>query len=774
LKLRLYRNNKGSSLVLVIIVLAFVGILATVALWASLTNFQMKVTDRNVTDNFYSAEGVLDQIRVGLQNDVSGSMSDAYKTVMQEYASLSEEDREDRFSAEYINELSQKLSYTKKSVTYGGATIAADRLCSIEKLTKYVYVDSSKGSFVLKNGGTVTEGDEKEYCFLNIVSSGIVIDNLVVEYTDHKGNLSIIQTDILLQVPNLNMVSSSSAPQVFDYSIIGNAGVEFKGPGTTLIGSMYAGSQYALSGKNTSYTGSEDEYYKSLVIANTSNVDFSKAATVIADGDLWAISTTGSADTLTTGKTTQLWARNINLKNATALLAGVTNVGDDMVLSGEGSKLTIKGNYVGYGDNRTGDEGSSAIIINGKNSVLDMSEAKLVALSGYAYINTGAITTTNSQTSTNTTDVTKNNNIQLGESILVKGDQIAYLVPSECVATVGWTDSSAGTSAFKKNPLTVAEYNKIKDDTATYKLVDENVITKTGKSISEYIESGQKSYQTVLVPSKTGNPDDGLVYLYLNLSAKMASQYFMDYYNAGSEKLTKYNDFYTNGITAAGEDTTISTAGTYAEYEEGKLSYSTGTDNVNVGNLPNTYEALTTKLVSDHALLSSTDAKTVFENVINKDVLESFLSGGEYTASQSGTGGEELHIVLTDNKNGDPYVFNDGNQKHVYIIVATGDVFIDANFTGTVIADGKVTVGTDGTVEVDSNITVQKTTTENIKKMLLMSCAKGSTTKTMYQFFKDGNEYIASGFIGSSSTGSSDTGEVNLSDLITYQDWKKK
>jgi hypothetical protein len=766
--------------VLVIIVLAFVGILATVALWGSLTNYQMKVTDRNVTNNFYSAEGVLDQIRVGLQNDVSDSLSDAYRTVMQEYASLSEDDREDRFSGEYINELSQKLSYTKKSVTYGGATIAADRLCSIEKLTKYVYVDSAKGSFVLKSGGSVAEEDEKEYCFLNIVASGIVIDNLIVEYTDYKGNLSIIQTDILLQVPDLNMVSSSSAPQVFEYSIIGNAGVEFLGPNATLEGgSMYAGSQYALSGKNTSYTTTENEYYKSLVIANTSNVDFSKAANIVVDGDLWVSGKTGDP-TIKTGDTTQLWARNINLSSATALFTGVTNVADDTVLLNEGSKLTIKGNYLGYGDNKTGDEGSSAIIINGKNSELVMNEAKFVVLSGYAYINTGAITTTNGKTKTNTTDIDKNSNIQLGESILVKGDQIAYLVPSECVGTVGGTDTTAGTSAFKKNPLTVAEYNKITADTATYKLVDENVITKTGKSISEYVEEGQKSYQTVLVPSKTGNPDDGLVYLYLNLSAKKASQYFMDYYNAGSEKLTKYNDFYTNGISVAGEDTTISTAGTYAEYEEGKLSYSTGTDNVNVGNLPNTYEALTTKLVSDHALLSSTDAKTVFENVINKSDLTSFLSGGEYTASQSGTGGEELHIVLTDNAGtaehpGTPYVFDDGNSKHVYIIVATGDVYINKNFTGTVIADGEVKVGTKDGIQVTDNITIKKTTTENIKKMLLMSCVKGTNTKSMYEFFKDGSEYIASGFIGSTSSASSSaTGEVDLSDLITYQDWMKK
>ena len=55
-------NDKGSALVTVIVACAVIGLLAVVSLWASLINYQMKITDTKVKSNFYSAESVLDQI----------------------------------------------------------------------------------------------------------------------------------------------------------------------------------------------------------------------------------------------------------------------------------------------------------------------------------------------------------------------------------------------------------------------------------------------------------------------------------------------------------------------------------------------------------------------------------------------------------------------------------------------------------------------------------------------------------------------------------------
>jgi hypothetical protein len=761
--------------VLVIVVLAFVGILATVALYTSITNFQMKVTDRNVTNSFYSAEGVLDQIRVGLQNDVSEALGKAYTETMKQYASLTEDERESLFSSKYIGALRLSLNPSGSITLADGTAVDAQMLCEIGKLKNYI-ASTVRPQVNLKNG----KNDPSDCCFLNVTTSGLVIKDLVVEFTDDTDNLSIIQTDILLQIPDLNMVGSANAPQVFDYPLIGNAGVEFLGQNTTVKGSVYAGSQYALNAVRKDGT-TEEDYYKSLVIADTSTVNFTQAPYVIADGDLWVNGITGSSYAIETNKSGQVWARNINLKDSTALLSGTTYVWDDMTLLGDGSQVKIAGTYAGYGSSTVGDDGSSAIIINGKNSVLDMSEAKSVVVAGYAYINTGNISTKE--------EGKTNSDVQLGESIMVKGDQIAYLVPTECVATVGGDKDTEGTSRYKKNPLTVAEYNAVEaDDTCT--LVDFNVTTKTGHTLATYFgadASVDTAIRKVWVPSKTGNPDDGLVYLYLNMDAKTASQYFMDYYKAGDDKLKKYNAFYTDGINAIGENTTINTAGTYVEYTEDKssgkdvpltLKYDTGTDTINgTGSLADIYDALTTKLVSDPAEITELDYDTVFENVIDKAFLKDFLkncTNKTFTASQSGTGGQTLYVVMVDNEGGDPYVFEDDNNKHVYIIVATGDVYINESFTGTVIADGKVKIGTKNGIQTTDNITVQKTTTENIKKLLLVLCENNnSQSVNLYTFFRDGSVYISNGFTGSSS-GSTASDEVELSNLITYQNWKKK
>lgn len=60
-------DNRGASFVMVVVAMAIVAVLAVTVLWIALMNLQMKVTDEKNTDNFYSAEGVLDQICTGLQ-----------------------------------------------------------------------------------------------------------------------------------------------------------------------------------------------------------------------------------------------------------------------------------------------------------------------------------------------------------------------------------------------------------------------------------------------------------------------------------------------------------------------------------------------------------------------------------------------------------------------------------------------------------------------------------------------------------------------------------
>jgi hypothetical protein len=402
-----------------------------------------------------------------------------------------------------------------------------------------------------------------------------------------------------------------------------------------------------------------------------------------------------------------------------------------------------------------------------------------MAVGGYAYIGTSKIA------SDGTTVITNGSDIQMGESIAVKGDQIAYLVPVECIATKN------GTSMLSQNPISVGDYenflklmesNDGKDD--QYQLVDASVtIKKTKKKLSGYLgdKTVSEAYTKIVVPSKTGRQEDGLVYFYLNLDADMATQYFQDYYGTNSTKLTNYTKFYTDGIQALGENAQIYTAGTYAQYtsDAASVSYEIGDDPVNggLGNCPYIYEALTTKLITAYAELSTEEiGKTVFSNLISVEELKNFLStcpGKKFETSVETANGGKMTLVLVDNAGGSAYFHTDGNEKNSYLVIATGDVNVEANFVGTILAGGKVTV------QNSANITIKPAETEYTKKLLAAECTNGSVVTYAYNFLKDGSIYMISGFTGSSNAASGntlvgDSAAVDLGDLITYQNWKKK
>ena len=76
-------------MVVVIIAMAFIGILASVLMYMSLLNYQMKVNNLKAKDNFYSAETVLDEIRTAMGERVSASVGSAYELVLKNYEATS-------------------------------------------------------------------------------------------------------------------------------------------------------------------------------------------------------------------------------------------------------------------------------------------------------------------------------------------------------------------------------------------------------------------------------------------------------------------------------------------------------------------------------------------------------------------------------------------------------------------------------------------------------------------------------------------------------------
>ena len=68
------QDNKGSAIVMVLVSMAFVGIMASMLMFVTYNNYRMKITDYKAKDNFYSAEMAMDEIRAG----VSGKVYEAF------------------------------------------------------------------------------------------------------------------------------------------------------------------------------------------------------------------------------------------------------------------------------------------------------------------------------------------------------------------------------------------------------------------------------------------------------------------------------------------------------------------------------------------------------------------------------------------------------------------------------------------------------------------------------------------------------------------------
>ena len=110
-------GNKGSSLILVILAIAFIGMLVAMVSYGSYYNYLMKYSDRTSKDSFYTAETALEEINAGLQREISDAMAEAYTAVLQENpangSGLSE--KSEKFASLFKAKIQKKLKFVPAS-----------------------------------------------------------------------------------------------------------------------------------------------------------------------------------------------------------------------------------------------------------------------------------------------------------------------------------------------------------------------------------------------------------------------------------------------------------------------------------------------------------------------------------------------------------------------------------------------------------------------------------------------------------------------------------
>lgn len=743
-------NKKGAGMVTVIIAIALVTILCSIVLEISYLNYKMKQTNLKSKDNFYSAETALDEISMGLQNEViSPAISEAYLTVMEEYALYD--------TTEKKNERMQQVYYERiwAKIGVAGGFDKYDPAYLLSFVTQQW--DDTTSSGVLITGGSCNMATYE--------GKGVVLEGVEVYYRDTAGYSTTITTDIRLVCPVMQFGNSTTLPDIMQYCVIADTNTVITSVSNTnpvnFKGNVYAGN-IDVNAASSAFAVTFDDF---SALVSKSNVNVNKG-------------------TVTFNGSGNLWTSSIVLDSAMVTINSGANLSNDVNLKGNRSNIHIANRFNGYGCDINDASKSSAILVNGTESTVDFSGAENVTIAGHAFVGTkqnnlGAIGNT-------TTGAGKN--AFTGESIAIKSNQFMYLVPGECIGvpytekTVsGVTTRTYGKSMYGANPMTATQYNNI-NVPGVEAVVTNVVVSKLGHSLAGYISMNGSTpdIEKVFVRSNSG---ETMVYFYMTFANETsANQYFKDYYSLNKAEVDSYYDVYAKNIIIpnVANMVRLQTAGNI-------LKYNGTTDTVTA--LDNTVNDASIKLAASSSLYSaqmaslckrllttgaddfiSKDADGVFGNIVDVAAFKTFVNAVGAGAPKevvfpeapvSGAATASCYAVLVNNEGSTEYVYDSAKDNlydgKLHLIIATGNVRVSHDFNGLIFTDGTVTV------EPGVKLTADP---DNVRLALRL---KSASDKYVYEYMLDGANIANVGAkVGDTVT------SLNLADMVVYENWKKR
>ena len=824
------KDNKGFSLVTVIIAVAFIGILGMLVLYIAFQNFNMKTAGIKGKDGFYTAEQALEEIRLGLQQDVGDSMSAAYIEVMEDYNKKSDsadtvldELRQKEFEETFLEMLTARVRGSEKN---GQSELPLNQY-SMDYLRGYVDLDQMDDFDKSTETLIVTTADGRTPVIASDAEKGLLLKNLKVIYVDAKGYASIIETDIRLGIPKIQFPTPSTLPDLMNMVVVAQGGIVCKASErvtasaalTSITGSIYAGN---LENFNTS-----DSMSTSIQIEKNTALSIASGDKIVTSGEI-AVDENG---TFSTKSGVILWTHGIRMTEGNVTLSGTTYVADDLTVeknakSSDGSQVVIAGEYYGFGSPDSAKESknytqtgqtkendlprlydtlsdadlSSGIVINGRNTIIDLSGVKKFLLAGRNYISVSGVK--------GTAGTAANKDVMLGESLSVKGSQLAYLVPAALLKT--------GSEVSASNPMNYKDYIKsdlMKKDDDQQVDWDETVSAWGGKSLSEIGVDKSKPIQTVFYNDNAGG---GYVYFYLNFTDNEKASDFMQTYAANStNKLNQDLSFYfgkNSGITVADRDSYVRyvTNGNILTYD-GDRSENGVDDATNPEsdeklqqeqvNMQNTWYALNRKMITSVDLLNtdvkdkegishdeSSYTRSVFDNLVNEKQMVEFLQNKnrdklQYTFTASDDDGS-LQAIMVHNGASSTYQTSKGSKTvkgtgkpleitqqmaetdNLRLVICTGDVVIASgvHFKGIIMAKGKITL--------EAGASLESAPLEAAKVFQSVVVSDGNISPK--DFFWEGDKYVLGNSTVTNDEEKNTSDTYQLGDYITYENWRKE
>ena len=224
-------NNDGSTLVIVIILIAFVSILTTTLLYLANMNYQMKATDYRTKVSFYGSEVPMEEIRMQLTADAANATEEVYKEMLVNYGNYTSDDgglRQAKFQELFLNkvytdwETRSTVAGTPPSISWkqgieialnhGSNVNVADNLEArgyhvvVDDCTDNVYCTDTActaNCHIVLNDSITGDRLEKDS-----INGCLKLKGIRVVYTENSFT-SVIETDFMVEVPNVDMTHNS-------------------------------------------------------------------------------------------------------------------------------------------------------------------------------------------------------------------------------------------------------------------------------------------------------------------------------------------------------------------------------------------------------------------------------------------------------------------------------------------------------------------------------------------------------------------------------------
>lgn len=735
-----HKDDRGASLLAVLILMVVVSAIAVVITKITIVNIQMKEVERGTKKNFYSADAIMDDLRTGAREQAETALENAYADVLQHYVDYTSggKNAQDVFKQNYMNGLEKYFADPMKTkvdttneqgnVVYRVAGYDADKVkgCILDGTQQGCFVAPADPKYEIDYGaGTFTLKDVR------------------VVYKDAQDYETTITTDLVFSTPDMNFSGQSQVKEFMKYALIADDQINVNASNVTVDGSVYAG----VGG----------------IVACGNGTGELKGRMILTRGDI--VADMGTSLSVGDGNSS-IWAENIMTTGKSAATLNVNGnmyVADDLALNATESNVTLKGNYYGYnfqknygaGDTVATDaDFSSAIMINGKSSSLNIQNLKYLLLAGRTFISRG--------------NNSSNTDIQMGESIAARTNQLAYYVSERYVkvesgerALLKWNDAQKVKIGEKEYPIGESDYaasihvDPVKLDgwlNHANPIVPYYYTNGVNYYLNFKSQQDANEFYAAYYAGNTGKAG-GFAGTYLDKNALIIDEHNKVIMTLSGDIMyrTKPEEMFQEKAVTIEPDNWKDSAGLLWDYcSKLAVSYKSlelGLKDFGQSVTPDQVRFSVTDENGHEKIDKSIDP--LFDKLIDRSALQEEIAKHK----NPGDAGFTVYhpaddVYLIDNTG----VYDLPTSITKGIVVATGSVKVSGNFEGLIISGGKVTF--DANVQVKGN------------KLLVSNLFKEDQSRKaplFSKFFRDCSGTAASNI----------SGQLDLDSYINYDEWKK-